>query len=85
MNKIHILMKNASDIYLKPHLQYSTEPIVLVDIISNTYSAIYDACLTKVFWDNFIKITGWYDNESEYDNKFVDLNRKLDHYELGLS
>jgi glyceraldehyde 3-phosphate dehydrogenase len=85
VEEIHTIMKTASETYLEPHLQYSTEPIVSVDIVGNPYSAIYDAPLTKVLRNNFIKITGWYDNESGYANRVVDLTLKMGHYELGLS
>ena len=82
VNDINNVMQKASETYLKYHLQYSTEPIVSVDIIGNPYSGIYDAPLTRVVKDNFIKITGWYDNESGYANRVVDLVRKIGHFEL---
>ena len=84
VDDIDKVMKEASETYLKHHLQYSTEPIVSVDIIGNPYSGIYDAPLTRVVKDNFIKITGWYDNESGYANRVVDLVRKMGHYEIGV-
>ncbi len=77
IDDINKVMKEASETYLKDLLQYSTEPIVSVDIIGNPYSGIYDAPLTRVIKDNFIKITGWYDNESGYANRVVDLVRKI--------
>ena len=77
IDDINKVMKDASETYLKDLLQYSTEPIVSVDIIGNPYSGIYDAPLTRVIKDNFIKITGWYDNESGYANRVVDLVRKI--------
>ena len=83
IDNINDVMKEASDTYLKHHLQYSTEPIVSVDIIGNPYSGIYDAPLTRVVKNNFIKITGWYDNESGYANRVVDLTRKMGHFEIG--
>ena len=49
---INKVMKEASETYLKDLLQYSTEPIVSVDIIGNPYSGIYDAPLTRVIKDN---------------------------------
>ena len=84
VDDIDKVMKEASETYLKHHLQYSTEPIVSVDIIGNPYSGIYDSPLTRVVKDNFIKITGWYDNESGYANRVVDLVRKMGHYEIGV-
>ena len=80
VDDINEVMKEASDTYLQHQLQYSTEPIVSVDIIGNPYSGIYDAPLTRVVKDNFIKITGWYDNESGYANRVVDLVRKIGRY-----
>ena len=85
VEEINTIMKTASETYLEPYLQYSTAPIVCVDIVGNPYSAIYDAPLTKVLRNNFIKITGWYDNESGYANRVIDLTQKMGHYELGLS
>ena len=79
---INDIMKEASNTYLKDLLQYSTEPIVSVDIIGNPYSGIYDAPLTRVVKNNFIKITGWYDNESGYAHRIVDLARKIGRFEL---
>jgi len=84
VDEINSVMKEAANGQLKAHLQYSTEPIVSVDIIGNPFSAIYDAPLTKVLKNNFIKITGWYDNESGYANRVVDLVRKMGHFELGI-
>ena len=84
VEQINSVMLEAANNHLKAHLQYSTEPIVSVDIIGNPYSAIYDAPLTKVLKNNFIKITGWYDNESGYANRVVDLARKMGHFELGI-
>ena len=74
---IENMYKEASDTYLKNQLEYSTEPIVSVDIIGNSNSAIYDAPLTRVVNNNFIKITGWYDNESGYANRVIDLAMKI--------
>ena len=80
---INTVMKNAAEDEMQFHLQYSEEPIVSVDIVGNSYSAIYDAPLTKVLKKNFVKITGWFDNESGYANRVVDLVRKMGHFELN--
>ena len=77
VNDINDVMKEASETYLKNLLQYSTEPIVSVDIIGNQHSGIYDAPLTRVVKNNFIKITGWYDNESGYASRIIDLIKKV--------
>ncbi len=57
---------------LKGILEYTEDPIVSVDIIGNPHSCIFDAELTSVI-GNMVKVVGWYDNESGYSNRLVDL------------
>ena len=47
---------------LKGILEYTTEPLVSVDIITNPNSAIFDSELTNVIGGNFVKVIAWYDN-----------------------
>ncbi len=75
--QIHDAMLKASKGELKGVLEHTNDPIVSRDIISNTHSCIYDAQLTSVI-GNMVKVVGWYDNESGYSNRIVDLIRKLD-------
>ena len=53
-------------------LSYTNEPIVSVDIISNSHSCIFDSQLTYSF-ENLVKIVGWYDNEYGYSSRLIDL------------
>ena len=48
------------------------EPIVSSDIIGTTESAIVDSALTSVN-ENIIKLLIWYDNESAYSKRLIDL------------
>lgn len=75
--QIHDAMLKASKGELKGILEHTNDPIVSRDIISNPHSCIYDAQLTSVI-GNMVKVVGWYDNESGYSNRIVDLIRKLD-------
>jgi len=75
--QINDAMLKASKSELKGILEHTNDPIVSRDIISNTHSCIYDAQLTSVI-GNMVKVVGWYDNESGYSNRIVDLIRKLD-------
>lgn len=54
-------------------IQASEEPLVSVDIIGNSYSAIVDLPMTKVVDGDLLKVTAWYDNEWGYSNRLVDL------------
>ena len=53
-------------------LQYSEDPIVSSDIVTDPASCIFDAPLTKVI-GNQVKVVGWYDNEWGYSNRLADL------------
>ncbi len=61
---------------LKSILEYTTDPIVSVDIIGNTHSCIFDAQLTSVL-GQMIKVVGWYDNEMGYSTRIADLVEKM--------
>ena len=53
-------------------LEYTEDPIVSSDIVTNPASCIFDAGITKVL-GNTAKVLGWYDNEWGYSNRLVDL------------
>jgi glyceraldehyde 3-phosphate dehydrogenase len=53
-------------------LEYTEDPIVSTDIVTNPASCIFDSGLTKVI-GNQVKIVGWYDNEWGYSNRLADL------------
>jgi glyceraldehyde 3-phosphate dehydrogenase len=55
-------------------LQYTEDPIVSTDIVTDPASCIFDASLTNVN-GNMAKVLGWYDNEWGYSNRLVDLVR----------
>ncbi|NLO19973.1 MAG: aldehyde dehydrogenase [Ignavibacteria bacterium] len=58
---------------LKGCLEYSSVPLVSSDITNNCHSAIYDSLCTKVLLGNMIQIIAWYDNESGYSARIIDL------------
>lgn len=69
---INNAFKTASEGYLKNILSYTNDPIVSVDIVGNTHSCIFDAGMTSVI-GNMVKIIGWYDNETGYSQRIIDL------------
>jgi glyceraldehyde 3-phosphate dehydrogenase len=62
----------ASEGRLKGILEYSEEPLVSSDIVGSPYSSIFDSGLTMAM-GNMVKVLSWYDNESGYSNRLVDL------------
>jgi glyceraldehyde 3-phosphate dehydrogenase len=57
-------------------LSYTTDPIVSVDILRNTYSCVFDSEMTSVI-GKMVKVIGWYDNESGYSSRLIDLIKRL--------
>jgi glyceraldehyde 3-phosphate dehydrogenase len=76
VNEINNAFKLASATSLKGILEYNEDPIVSADIIGNTYSCVFDAPLTMVH-GKMVKVVGWYDNETGYSSRLVDLVEKL--------
>jgi glyceraldehyde 3-phosphate dehydrogenase len=57
---------------LKNILFYTEDPIVSVDINNSCYSCTFDSQMTSVI-GKMVKIIGWYDNETGYSSRIVDL------------
>ncbi|NOX48250.1 MAG: type I glyceraldehyde-3-phosphate dehydrogenase [Chlorobi bacterium] len=79
IEEINKKFKEASETFMKGILEYTEDPIVSMDIIGNTHSAIFDSQLTAVLGDKnkLIKVVAWYDNEVGYSNRLVDLIEKF--------
>lgn len=73
---INAAFKAASEGFLKGILEYTSDPIVSVDILGNTHSCVFDSELTSVVGE-LVKVVGWYDNESGYSNRLADLLVKI--------
>jgi glyceraldehyde 3-phosphate dehydrogenase len=58
-------------------LQYTEDPIVSTDIVTNSYSSVFDAGLTMVVDGTMVKVIAWYDNEWGYSNRVVDLAQRV--------
>jgi glyceraldehyde 3-phosphate dehydrogenase len=65
-------LKAASETTLSGILGYSEVPLVSTDYNGSPLSSIVDAPTTYVI-DNMVKVLAWYDNESGYSNRMVDL------------
>jgi glyceraldehyde 3-phosphate dehydrogenase len=71
--EVNAAIKAASETpALKGILEYTEDPIVSSDIVTNPASSIFDAGLTKVMGDQ-VKVVAWYDNEWGYSNSLVKL------------
>jgi len=70
--EINAALKAAAQGALNGILEYTEDPIVSADIVTNPHSCIVDSQLTKVIGKS-AKVVGWYDNEWGYSNRLVDL------------
>ncbi len=69
---INNAFNEASKNQYKGILEYTEDPIVSIDIVGNTHSCIFDAGMTSVI-GNMVKIISWYDNETGYSSRIIDL------------
>jgi glyceraldehyde 3-phosphate dehydrogenase len=73
VDEINAALKAASEGDLKGILDYSEEPLVSSDYNGSPASSTIDALSTMVMEGNMAKVISWYDNESGYSNRVVDL------------
>jgi glyceraldehyde 3-phosphate dehydrogenase len=69
---VNAALKRASEGALKGILGYSEAPLVSVDFNGCPLSSIVDAPNTYVV-GNMVKVLAWYDNETGYSTRMVDL------------
>ena len=70
--EVNAAIKKAAEGSLKGILEYTEDPIVSSDIVTDAHSSIFDAGLTKAIGST-VKVASWYDNEWGYSNRLVDL------------
>lgn len=71
--EINAALKAAAEGELKGILEYSELPLVSRDYNGTTQSSTIDALSTMVMEGNMVKVLSWYDNETGYSNRVVDL------------
>ncbi|WP_285768328.1 type I glyceraldehyde-3-phosphate dehydrogenase [Peribacillus sp. SI8-4] len=71
--EVNAAFKKASEGELKGILEYSELPLVSTDYNGNPSSSTIDALSTMVMEGNMVKVLSWYDNETGYSNRVVDL------------
>ncbi len=76
VDQVNAAFETAAAGALKGILEYSTAPLVSVDIVGNPHSNVFDAPSTMAD-GTMVKVVGWYDNEWGYASRTVDLVQKL--------
>lgn len=73
VEEINAALKQASENELKGILAFNELPLVSIDYNGNTASSTVDGLSTMVLGDNMVKVLSWYDNESGYSARCIDL------------
>ena len=73
VEELNAALKQASENELKGILSYNEIPLVSIDYNGNTASSTVDGLSTMVLGDNMVKVLSWYDNESGYSARCIDL------------
>lgn len=70
--EINATFKEYAENELKNILHYTEDPIVSIDINNSSHSCTFDSLMTSVI-GKMVKIIGWYDNETGYCSRIIDL------------
>ena len=76
IQEINETFRHISENQLKNVLFYTEDPIVSIDINNSCYSCTFDSQMTSVI-GKMIKIIGWYDNETGYCSRIIDVIKLL--------
>lgn len=71
--EVNAVLKAASEGALKGVLGFSVEPLVSTDYNGCPLSSIIDGLSTTVMDKTMIKILSWYDNETGFSNRLLEL------------
>ncbi len=77
VEEINAAFKAAAADALKGVLEYSEEEPVLMDIVGNRHSCVFDADVTMEMGGDLVKVVGWYDNEWGYSCRAIEAMQLL--------
>lgn len=73
-NNICDIIKNASENAFKGIIGYIDDKVVSSDFNGSSLTSIFDVQSSMSLNTNFFKLVAWYDNETGYSNKVLDLS-----------
>ena len=73
-------IKRASENEMKGVLGYTEDAVVSTDFNGATETSVFDAAAGIALTDTFVKLVSWYDNETGYSNKVLDLVALVHNY-----
>ena len=72
-DEICATIKTASEGPLKGILGYTEDAVVSQDFVGEKKTSVFDKDAGIMLSPNFVKLVSWYDNETGYSNKLVDM------------
>lgn len=75
--EVNKLLRDAANGPMKGILGYTDEPLVSVDYNGDNHSSFIDGDSTKVLDGNMVKILSWYDNETGFSWRMLDIARLM--------
>lgn len=75
IEQLNGFLREASEGPLKGILGYSVEPLVSTDYNGSRFSSVVDSLCTKVMDGTMVKVLAWYDNESGFSQRMIDLSK----------
>lgn len=66
-------VREASETYMKGILGYTEDDVVSMDFVGDKRTCIFDSKAGIELTNQFLKLVAWYDNESGYTSKTLDL------------
>ena len=77
VESVNAALEAAAGDRLAGILGYETRPLVSIDYVGDPRSSIVDAPSTMVVDGHHVKVLAWYDNETGYSRRLVDLLRRI--------
>lgn len=77
VEEVNHMIKQASLGQLKGVLGYNTLPLVSLDFNHCSEASIFDATLTKLSGNDFVKVLAWYDNEWGFSCQMLNTARAM--------
>ena len=77
IDSINSALRAAANGALKGVLKVEDKELVSVDFNGNPYSSIIDSKCTMVSGARTAKVFSWYDNETGFSNRMIDLAKYL--------
>ncbi len=78
IQEINDTFEKVAENELKNVLFFTKDPIVSIDINNSYYSCTFDSQMTSVL-GKMVKVIGWYDNETGYSSRLIDVIQMLEH------